>query len=297
MLSDGIPKRQVAESLGISTRTLERRLAEWQESNRDASSSPEEKQQENGQLQGWRPQSPDDYRLFTPQHFTQIAPLRKWEGPLGLQPLRASTCPQLQQALSDWELFYGRVATLADYLREDAPRFASAFAHTPREFAVNAASTIIKRLEPTAVQLKRDLERGISAAIEHEGRLVADKLQEKLRQAQADPTFPIYTELARLWGALGDAKLGYLHDPPPDRRLALALFARLRLAAGLHTKLLSGDRLTLALLTGVLGNEKANQLQQRLRELRALESQLRSLPTAQLFAPLREVASSLPTTR
>jgi len=228
-----------------------------------------------------------------PQHFQQIAPEQQWEGPLGLQPLRESTCPQIQQALSDWELFCGRVATLADYLRADAPRFASHFNHTPREFAANAASTLIKRLEYTALEVKRDLERAIQAAIEHEGRRVAENLQRELESAQQEPSFAVYTELARLWQALGDAKLGHLFDPPPDRPLALALFARLRLAAGLHTKLLSGDRLTLALLVGALGEEETHQLQRRLRQLRALESQLRSLPVRQLFLPLLQVAQSI----
>jgi len=178
-------------------------------------------------------------------------------------------------------------------LRADAPRFASAFAHTPREFASYAASTIIKRLEPIALEHKRELERAIQAVLEHEGRLVAQKLQEELQSAQKEPSFAIFSEIARLWTAMGDAKLGYLFDLPPARPLALALFHRLQLTSGLHHKLLSGDRLTLALLTGVLGNEEANQLQQRLRELRALESQLRSLPTRQLFLPITEVASSI----
>jgi len=49
MLSDGIPKSQVADAFGISVRTLERRLAEWRESNGPATSPTTKDTQPNGQ--------------------------------------------------------------------------------------------------------------------------------------------------------------------------------------------------------------------------------------------------------
>jgi len=80
---------------------------------------------------------------------------------------------------------------------------------------------------------------------------------------------------------------------PPPKLLALALFAQLNLSNGLHRKILQGDRLTLTLLTGALGEREAEAIQHRFQELNGVLHRLRNLQLRDLFQPLLQVASSL----
>ena len=185
------------------------------------------------------------------------------------------------------------MATLADYLCADAPRFCSYYAHTPREFAAHAASTIVRRLKPAAIELKRNLEQAINAALQHETRLITDKLQEELRLAQSEESFALYAELGHLWLAVGEQRFTAHRHTPPPKPLALALFAQLNLAAGLHQHVLSGDQLTATLLPAALGADEANALQHRLRELNGVLQRLRGLQIRDMFQPLLSVPSSI----
>lgn len=283
LLKAGKSWRSVAKELGVSPRTLRRRLEEAKgklrrlerlngqggaEALEEARKLREEIQALEGRLKSLGEALRKRWEGFDLEAFEALEPLPVEDGPVALYRSQAQEDPdgELKEALGALEAFMGRLERLRRMLAEE------------RELTGDdALHTLYAKLVPALERKARDVLQGaLRASSRHRwelGKRLAERLAEEVKRASKEPQWPVWRHLAALW-------LPRLSSSPPDlvlttRPLTLALCLELGLTNSVEDALQRREPHT-SLLSAALPKETARTLR-HLRACEALERALKEL--------------------